>query len=259
MTANTTGDGAIFFVYELVLLLFASAPLSTSRAGANGVWGVSEMTERAVTIGESSGEVRRRGRPKVVPDDRQRDHVVETGRLLFLERGFGRTTMDEVAARARISKQTLYRFFVNKSALFAAVVEAHRHSMLALPGDYDHLPLAAALAAIARLDIGAEEDRERHALLEMAFHESVAHPELRDTILVHGVELAHEDLTRWLERRAATEPLRIDDPAGLARIFMDLVFGASRPPRPGETEPAAARRRRLEQCIEIFLRGILPR
>lgn len=217
------------------------------------------MSDGGVTNDDGTGGARRRGRPKVIPDDRQRDHVVETGRLLFLERGFGRTTMDEVASRARISKQTLYRFFANKSALFAAVVEAHRRSMLALPGDYDHLPIADALAAIARLDIGAEEDRERHALLEMAFHESVAHPELRQTILVHGVELAHEDLTRWLERRAATEPMAIDDPAGLARIFMDMVFGASRPPRPGEAEPAEARRRRLAQCIDVFLEGILPR
>ena len=214
------------------------------------------MSEGVVTIDDGGG-VRRRGRPKVVPDDRQRDHVVETGRLLFLERGFGRTTMDEVAARARISKQTLYRFFANKSALFAAVVEVHRHSMLALPGDYDHLPVAEALAAIVRLAIGADEDRERHALLEMAFHESVAHPELRETILIHGVEMAGRDLTRWLEARAATESMRIDDPAGLARIFMDMVFGASRPPRPGETEPPEVRRRRLERCIEIFLRGVL--
>lgn len=217
------------------------------------------MSDRAATNGDGTGGGRRRGRPKVVPDDRQREHVVETGRLLFLERGYGRATMDEVAARARISKQTLYRFFANKLSLFAAVVEAHRHSMLALPGDYDRLPIAEALAAVARLDIGPEEDRERHALLEMAFHESVTHPELRATLLVHGVEMAHQDLTHWLEQRAAMEPLRIDDPAGLARIFMDMVFGASRPPRPGEIEPPGARRRRLEKCIEVFLDGVRVR
>ena len=218
------------------------------------------MSERAVTTTEGSGEVRRRGRPKVVPDDRQRDHVVETGRLIFLERGFGRTTMDEVAARARISKQTLYRFFANKSALFAAVVEAHRHSMLALPGDYDHLPIAEALAAIARRDIGAEEDRDRHALLEMAFHESVAHPELRETILVHGVEKARADLARWLEARARSEPLAIGDPDDLARILMDLIFGASRPPpRPGTVEDPSIRRARIARSISIFLEGIVPR
>ena len=246
-------------LYEFVLLLFVGSPLSTSGTGAFGFWGVSRMVDRIGSTEEDGGDVRRRGRPKVVPDDRQRDHVVETGRLLFLERGFGRTTMGEVAARARISKQTLYRFFANKSALFAAVIEVHRHSMLALPGDYDHLPVAEALAAIARLDIDPEEDRERHALLEMAFHESVAHPELRDTILIHGVEMARADLSHWLAARAATEPLQIDDPAGLARIFMDMVFGATRPPRPGETEPPQARRRRLEQCIDVFLRGTLPR
>lgn len=217
------------------------------------------MPKGSVTIADGTGGGRRRGRPKVVPDERRRDHVVEIGRLIFLERGFGRTTMDEVAARAHVSKQTLYGFFANKQALFAAVVEAHRRSMLALPGDYDRLPIAEALAAIARLDIGAEEDRERHALFEMAFHESVAHPELRQAILVHGVEPAHHDLTLWLERRAVAERWEIDDPADLARIFMDLVFGAGRPPRPGEVEPPEARRRRLARSIDVFLKGILPR
>ena len=218
------------------------------------------MADRAVTTTDATAGERRRGRPKVVSDARQRDHIVETGRRLLLERGYGRTTMDEVATRARISKQTLYRFFANKSALFAAVVEEHRHSMLALPGDYDHLPIAEALKAIVRFDIGAEEDRERHALLEMAFHESVSHPEIREVILTHGVELAREDLARWLEARARREALAIDDPDTLARILMDMVFGAGRPPpRPGETADPAARRRQLGSCIHVFLYGVTPR
>lgn len=217
------------------------------------------MSDESEKIDHDGKGARRRGRPKVVPDDRQRGHIVETGRAIFLERGFGRTTMDEVATRAHISKQTLYRLFTNKSALFAAVVEGHRHSMLAPPGDYDHLPLREALRAVARIDIGAEEERERHALLEMAHHESIVHPELHETILVHGVEMARRDLARWFEARSKSQPLAFDDYDGLARIFMDLVFGAGRPPRPGGSEPPEARRRRLELCIEVFLGGILPR
>jgi AcrR family transcriptional regulator len=202
---------------------------------------------------------RRRGRPKVVPDERRRARIVETGRDLFLERGFGRTTMDEVAARARISKQTLYRFFANKTALFEAVVEAHRLTMLALTGDHDHLDLAGALRAIFRIDIDAAEDRARHALLEMAFHESVAHPELREAILRHGVEKSRAELAGWLAARAAAGEIVADDPDDLARILMDMVFGASRPPRPGEVEEPEVRRRRIERCIDVFLRGTLPR
>jgi TetR/AcrR family transcriptional repressor of mexJK operon len=41
---------------------------------------------------------------------------------VFLEHGFTGTTMDVVSARARISKQTLYREYASKDQLFAAVV-----------------------------------------------------------------------------------------------------------------------------------------
>lgn len=214
------------------------------------------MREERLDTVEETARTRRRGRPKVTPDDHRRAVIVETGRRLFLERGFGRATMSEVAARARVSKRTLYGFFADKSALFAAVVEAHRHTMLAVPGDDDRLPLDEALRAIVRIDIDADEDRARHALLEMAFHESVAHPELREVILRHGVEKSRRDLASWLERRAAAGEVIVDDAEALAGILMDMVFGAGRPPLPGVVEPPEARRRRLERCIAVFLGGI---
>lgn len=203
---------------------------------------------------------RPRGRPKVASDRDQRNHIVEVGRGIFLERGFGRSTMDEVAARARMSKTTLYRFFANKLELFAAVVEAHRHSMLAFPEGLDRLGVEEALKVIVRLDIDAHQDRERHALLEMALFEAVAHPELGEVIFLHGAEKSRLELADCLRRWVVAGKLILDDADLAARILMDMVFGAGRPPkRLGEVEATEARRRRLEGCIALFLRGALPR
>ncbi|QDF95968.1 TetR family transcriptional regulator [Azoarcus sp. DD4] len=41
---------------------------------------------------------------------------------LFVEKGFAATRLDEVAARAGVSKGTLYLYFDNKEALFKAVI-----------------------------------------------------------------------------------------------------------------------------------------
>ncbi len=203
---------------------------------------------------------RARGRPKVAPDETQRAHIMDVGRSIFLERGFGRATMDEVAARAHVSKQTLYRFFTNKSDLFAAVVETHRHTMLALPGNYDHLGLEDALKAIVRFDINAEQDRERHALLEVVFYESAAHPELRETVFRHGVEKSRRDLADWIQKRMESGQFVAGDAELVAQILMDMIFGAGRPLRPpGELEDPDARRRRLEKCLSLFLYGIMAR
>ena len=42
---------------------------------------------------------------------------------LFVEKGFAATRLDEVAARAGVSKGTLYLYFDSKEALFRAVIE----------------------------------------------------------------------------------------------------------------------------------------
>ena len=42
---------------------------------------------------------------------------------LFIEKGFAATRLDEVAARAGVSKGTLYLYFDSKDALFKAVIE----------------------------------------------------------------------------------------------------------------------------------------
>jgi AcrR family transcriptional regulator len=43
----------------------------------------------------------------------------------FVERGYAATRLDDVAARAGVSKGTLYLYFTNKEELFKAVVKEH--------------------------------------------------------------------------------------------------------------------------------------
>jgi len=49
---------------------------------------------------------------------------------LFVERGFAATKLDDVAARAGVSKGTLYLYFDSKEALFKAVIEQGMLPML---------------------------------------------------------------------------------------------------------------------------------
>jgi len=231
----------------------------------------------------AEGSGRRRGRPKVASDAVQRAAVVAAAHHLFVSDGYGGTTMDTVAARCRMSKRTLYRLFPGKADLFAAVVEAHRQTMLALPGDYDHLPLDAALAAIFRIDISDEEELERRGLFRLVMVERHAFPELDRMLIHHGAERAHAELTRWLAARAAQGEIVLDEPAAMARLLMDMVLGGQRP-RPGDwpapppeggdppppSPPApgddrwpdidgAARRAHVRRCIGLFLNGVVPR
>src|SRR5215469_18599256 len=42
----------------------------------------------------------------------------------FLAKGYAGTSMDDVAAAARVSKQTVYKYFGSKEELFVAIIEA---------------------------------------------------------------------------------------------------------------------------------------
>ncbi|UCV22691.1 TetR/AcrR family transcriptional regulator [Ferribacterium limneticum] len=49
--------------------------------------------------------------------------LLEAALHLFVEKGFAATRLEDVAARAGVSKGTLYLYFENKNALFKAVVQ----------------------------------------------------------------------------------------------------------------------------------------
>jgi TetR/AcrR family transcriptional repressor of mexJK operon len=68
--------------------------------------------------GERTEQPRRRGRPP----GSSGDELLETARQEFLAHGYAGTTMDALAGRARISKNSLYREYPSKERLFAAVV-----------------------------------------------------------------------------------------------------------------------------------------
>ena len=59
------------------------------------------------------------GRPK---SQQKRFDILYAASHLFLEQGFSSTSMDLVAQRAGVSKQTVYSHFNNKDALFSAVI-----------------------------------------------------------------------------------------------------------------------------------------
>lgn len=60
----------------------------------------------------------RRGRPR----GSETSEVLSIARHLFIAQGYRGTTMDAIASHAHISKQSLYREYPSKGALYAAVV-----------------------------------------------------------------------------------------------------------------------------------------
>jgi AcrR family transcriptional regulator len=51
----------------------------------------------------------------------RRNAIIDAARAVFLRKGYGATTMDEIASEAELSKGTLYLYFKSKDSLFVAM------------------------------------------------------------------------------------------------------------------------------------------
>ena len=61
----------------------------------------------------------------------RREQLIETARPIFAERGFEATAVEEVAARAGVSKPVVYEHFGGKEGLYAVVVDREVTTLLA--------------------------------------------------------------------------------------------------------------------------------
>lgn len=61
----------------------------------------------------------------------RRAQLIEVGRRVFADRGFEATTVEEVAARAKVSKPIVYQHFGGKEGLYAVVVDREMAQIVA--------------------------------------------------------------------------------------------------------------------------------
>ena len=61
---------------------------------------------------------------KTIQNAEQKQHaIVSAAEALFLQQGYGVISMDQIAKKAGVTKQTVYRYFASKNELFAAVMQ----------------------------------------------------------------------------------------------------------------------------------------
>jgi hypothetical protein len=133
--------------------------------------------------------------------------------------------------------------------------------MLALPGDYDAMPLEQALQQIFQIDIDPKLDADRMALLRLVTLESQQHPELEEMLWLYGADRSRAELATWLTRQRDRGLLQFDDAESAARILTDMIFGPVVLKAHGFPTGSLDRKRRthIQTCVAIFLNGVKTR
>src|SRR5438094_4441736 len=104
-----------------------------------------------------SGSSRTPPRVRMTGQER-REQLLDVGRVLFAEKGFEPTSIEEIAERAKISKPIVYEHFGGKQGLYAVIVDREVQELLgritaALDAEHPRLMLQqAAQAFLAYLE-----------------------------------------------------------------------------------------------------------
>jgi TetR/AcrR family transcriptional regulator, regulator of autoinduction and epiphytic fitness len=156
--------------------------------------------------------------------DRKRAAVIGAAIEEFLAAGFDATSMDRVAARAGVSKRTVYNHFPSKEALFAAILRQLWDSSGTgeAPAYSAGQPLRAQLLRLLTKKLKLMNDEAFLALARVAIAAGIHSPErARDMVARMGER--EEDLTVWIRAAAADGRLKAADPTFASQQLQGLV------------------------------------
>ena len=181
-----------------------------------------------------AGARRRGGRPPRLHAEQIGEQILDVATPLFLTEGYGATSIEEVAKRARMSKRTVYSRFRDKAELFGAVV--HRLIEQLRPPNappeqfFEGGSLETILQRLAGLILRAALSPPALALHRVIVAEATRFPELAAAVNQEGTRReAIRLLAALLQREASAGSLGVTNAEFAAEQFLHmLVAGPQR-------------------------------
>jgi TetR/AcrR family transcriptional regulator, mexJK operon transcriptional repressor len=162
---------------------------------------------------------------------KKRAAVLEAAAKVFLSGGYLGASMDEIADLAGVSKQTVYTYFSNKEALFAAMTSAlsneandRVHNNVAEFGEDDDLEGYLVGYAVRQLEVVLTPRILQ--LRRLVIGEVGRFPELGAALYAGGPGRAIASLAATFERLADRGALSVHDPLLAATQFNWLIMSA---------------------------------
>ncbi|HET7586672.1 MAG TPA: TetR/AcrR family transcriptional regulator [Gammaproteobacteria bacterium] len=191
----------------------------------------------------------------------KRAAIVAAARDVFLESGFPAASMDTIASRAGVSKQTVYNHFGSKDELFGAIIRGRCQELLEAlqPEQTASGRPETVLYRLAQAFVDKMLAPDALALYRTLVVESQRSPELREIYYRSGPDFAVETLSAYLREQTRRGVLRVTQPRIAAEQFFAMLGGHLQirallglDPTP----PAEKIKAYVDNAVAMFLRAV---
>ncbi|MFZ5668150.1 MAG: TetR/AcrR family transcriptional regulator [Pseudomonadota bacterium] len=157
-------------------------------------------------------------------DAAKSEAILDSASEILAERGLA-ASMEEIARRARVSKQTVYNHYGSKAELVRALVERRVDSITApLREPGAELHPEAALAAYARTLLSVVNNKS-YGLMRVTILSAGAMPDLAREVFEMGPQRSRAQLAAFFELETRAGRMNVPDPRQAAEFFGGMVLG----------------------------------
>jgi len=196
---------------------------------------------------------------KVSAAEKRRKAILETAYDLFVEKGYGSVSVDEIIKAAGGSKSTLYSLFGSKEGVMKAVIESLAEEML------DHIRVGDASGKNTRemlVSIGetlVDLALSEHAInqFRLAVANAKPFPEVARLWFNTGPRTTMEGIAEFLAEESAKGRLSVKDPLGAAWFFGGMILLRENMVRLVGAPPARRKEMMVwvREAVDVFLRA----
>ena len=163
-------------------------------------------------------------------DVSKNEAILDAAIEVMSERGWS-ASLEEIARRAGVSKQTIYNHYGSKAELAKAMSERRAHevsAVLGAPGALDRPEET--LAAFAMILMSAVLNVRGMAIYRMAMLAATTMPEVAQAIYEAGPKVSRQHLADFLRLENAAGRIDAPDPHEAAEFFAGMVLGRLQTP-----------------------------
>ena len=156
----------------------------------------------------------------------KRKELIKYATDMFMEMGYEKASMNNLAKRSGSSKSTIYKHFRSRQALFIAVLDEKLRDHLAPIEKLDltTLSIEEGLKLIGRTSIKVITSKDHINLCRIIYAEAERIPHVGKTYYEHGPKRGMAGVAKYLSTMVEQSRIRCTDPSLASQYFWGMIL-----------------------------------